>query len=156
MQSFTNLFKYYSPEKVTQLFAKKMNLPVEQVNNILAGSFNLPELQVKRIATPEAIQRGLTTPKSAGASESELAFFVDYYKRKDYDDDEALRAARTHVNGKIPLVSANVQGESIRTEVGRDGSINQTLMDRYGADNQLINPNKEDRDKEIPLISCWT
>mgnify|MGYP003126832521 CR=1 FL=1 len=44
MQSFTNLFKYYSPEKVTQLFAKKMNLPVEQVNNILAGSFNLPEL----------------------------------------------------------------------------------------------------------------
>ena len=156
MQSFTNLFKYYSPEKVTQLFAKKMNLPVERVNNILAGSFNLPELQVKRIATPEAIQRGLTTPEKAGADANKLAFFVDFYKRRDYDDEEALSAAQTHVRGNIPLVSPNLQGESIQTIIGKDGSINQTLMDRYGADNQLINPNKKDRDKNEKYMSSGT
>ena len=156
MQSFTNLFKYYSPEKVTQLFAKKMNLPVERVNNILAGSFNLPELQVKRIATPEAIQRGLTTPEKAGADANKLAFFVDFYARRGYNDEEALRAAQTHVRGNIPLVSPNLQGESIQTIIGKDGSIKQTTMDRFSADDTLINPNKKDRDKNEKQMSTGT
>ena len=65
--SFKNLFKYYSPDEVVEMFAQRSNIPVDQVRKVLSGTFDMPELNVTQRATPEAIAKGVSGPPSGGS-----------------------------------------------------------------------------------------
>jgi hypothetical protein len=65
--SFKNLFKFYSPDQVVEMFAQRSNLPVDQVRRVLSGTFDMPELNATQRATPEAMARGISGPPSGGS-----------------------------------------------------------------------------------------
>ena len=65
--SFKNLFKFYSPDQVVEMFAQRSNIPVDQVRRVLSGTFDMPELNATQRATPEAMARGISGPPSGGS-----------------------------------------------------------------------------------------
>jgi len=65
--SFKNLFKFYSPDQVVEMFAQRSNLPVDQVKKVLSNTFDMPELNVTQRATPEALAKGISGPPSGGS-----------------------------------------------------------------------------------------
>jgi hypothetical protein len=65
--SFKNLFKFYSPDQVVEMFAQRSNLPVDQVKKVLSSTFDMPELNVTQRATPEALAKGISGPPSGGS-----------------------------------------------------------------------------------------
>ena len=156
-QSFKNLFKYYSNDDVVKMFANRSGIPEAQVRKTLSGTFDLPELETKVLATPSAIAAGLTTDKGGDSQGAKLGFFKNHYMTVyNYNEVEASRAANVHVLGNIPLTTLSAQGESINNIVSRDGKIQQMTATRFDDSGAEINPNKEDRELQENKISTGT
>ena len=97
--SFKNLFKYYSPDQVVEMFAERSNIPIDQVRKVLSGTFDMPELNVTQRATPEALRAGMTKPSAPSQSQIDVGNIKQFYlDTMNYNEEEATRAAKTHIS----------------------------------------------------------
>ncbi len=151
--SFKNLFKYYSPDDVVEMFAQRSNLPVDQVQKVLSGTFDMPELNATARATPEAMSRGLSGPPSGGSQ----------FQQKLNSMKNVIRAQPGNQNKSEEDITAlaeqavlnppqkGSQGEFGMMIYGEDGPKFQAI-DRY-VDGKIAAPSKEIQDVNNELIS---
>ena len=144
--SFKNLFKYYSPDQVVEMFAERSNIPIDQVRKVLSGTFDMPELNVTQRATPEALRAGMTKPSAPSQSQIDVGNIKQFYlDTMNYNEEEATRAAKTHISGGFGLKTFDANGDTIQNIVRRDGTLSTRLVPRFTESGVQLNPDKKDR-----------
>ena len=152
--SFKNLFKFYSPDQVVEMFAQRSNLPVDQVKKVLSNTFDMPELNATQRATPEALRTGMTTPSKPTESSIDRGNKKTFYMNTmNYSETEAENAANLHVSGNIPLKSMMGSGETVQNIVKKDGSLSTRIVPRTDATGEEVNPNLESRENNSKKIA---
>jgi len=152
--SFKNLFKFYSPDQVVEMFAQRSNLPVDQVKRVLAGTFDMPELNATQRATPEALRAGMVKPSAPSQSQIDVGNIKQFYMdTMNYNEEEATKAANIHISGNIPLKSISSEGDTVQNIVSKTGELSTRLVPRFTDTGLQINPNKKDRDANAKRIS---
>ena len=145
--SFKNLFKFYSPDQVVEMFAQRSNLPVDEVKKVLSNTFDMPELNVSARTTPEALAKGMSSSTTPSQSSIDAGYIKKFYMdTMDYNDKEADRAANTHVSGGFGLKSFSADGDTVQNIVKRDGTLSTKLVPRFSDEGIQLNPDKKDRD----------
>lgn len=145
--SFKNLFKFYSPDQVVEMFAQRSNLPVDEVKKVLSNTFDMPELNVSARTTPEALAKGMASSTKPSQASIDAGYIKKFYMNTmDYNDEEAGRAANTHVSGGFGLKSFSADGDTVQNIVRRDGTLSTKLVPRFSDEGIQLNPDKKDRD----------
>jgi len=151
--SFKNLFKFYSPDQVVEMFAQRSNLPVDQVKRVLAGTFDMPELNATARATPEAIARGISGPPSGGSQfQQKLNSMMNVIRAQPGNankSDADIRALAEQAILNPPQKGA--QGEMGIIIYGEGGPRVETI-DRY-VGGKLAAPSREIEEANKELIS---
>ena len=151
--SFKNLFKYYSPDEVVEMFAQRSNIPVDQVRKVLSGTFDMPELNVTQRATPEAIAKGISGPPSGGSQfQQKLQSMMNVIRAQPGNankSDAELRALAEQAILNPPQKGA--KGEMGVIIYGEGGPRLETI-DRY-VDGKLAAPSREIEIANEELIS---
>ena len=151
--SFKNLFKFYSPDQVVEMFAQRSNIPVDQVRRVLSGTFDMPELNATARATPEAIMKGVSGPPSGGSQfEQKLRSMMNVIRAQPGNankSDTELRALAEQAILNPPQKGA--QGEMGVIIYGEGGPRVETI-NRY-VDGKLAAPSREIEEANKELIS---
>lgn len=151
--SFKNLFKYYSPDEVVEMFAQRSNLPVDQVRKVLSGTFDMPELNATQRATPEAMTRGISGPPSGGSQ----------FQQKLNSMKNVIRAQPGNANKSEAEITAlaeqailNPPQKGAKGEMGviiyGEGGPRLETIDRY-VDGKIAAPSREIEEANKELIS---
>ena len=150
--SFKNLFKYYSPDQVVEMFAERSNIPIDQVRKVLSGTFDMPELNVTQRATPEAIAKGISGPPSSGGQfQQRLSSMMNVIRAQPGNankSDEDIRALAEQAILNPPQKGA--QGEMGVIIYGEGGPRLETI-DRF-VDGKLAAPSREIEEANKELI----
>tara|TARA_R100000995_G_scaffold82875_1_gene57522 strand:+ start:2312 stop:3862 length:1551 start_codon:yes stop_codon:yes gene_type:complete len=150
--SFKNLFKYYSPDQVVEMFAERSNIPIDQVRKVLSGTFDMPELNVTQRATPEAIAKGISGPPSSGGQfQQKLNSMMNVIRAQPGNankSDEDIRALAEQAILNPPQKGA--QGEMGVIIYGEGGPRLETI-DRF-VDGKLAAPSREIEEANKELI----
>jgi len=151
--SFKNLFKFYSPDQVVEMFAQRSNLPVDQVRRVLSGTFDMPELNATARATPEAMARGISGPPSGGSQfQQRLRSMMNVIRAQPGNANRSeaeIRALAEQAILNPPQKGA--KGELGIIIYGKDGPRLETI-DRY-VDGKLAAPSREIEEANKELIS---
>lgn len=141
--SFKNLFKFYSPDQVVEMFAQRSNLPVEQVKKVLSNTFDMPELNVTQRATPKALARGISGPPSSGSMfQQKLSSMMNVIRSQPGNENKSeaeIRALAEQAELNPPVKGAQGEyGTFVYTEDGPRFEI----IDRY-VGGKLAAPSRE-------------
>ena len=151
--SFKNLFKFYSPDQVVEMFAQRSNIPVDQVRRVLSGTFDMPELNATARATPEAIMKGVSGPPSGGSQfEQKLRSMMNVIRAQPGNANKSeaeLRALAEQAILNPPQKGA--KGEMGVIIYGEGGPRLETI-DRY-VDGKIAAPSREIEEANKELIS---
>ena len=151
--SFKNLFKFYSPDQVVEMFAQRSNIPVDQVRRVLSGTFDMPELNATARATPEAIMKGVSGPPSGGSQfEQKLRSMMNVIRAQPGNANKSeaeLRALAEQAILNPPQKGA--KGEMGVIIYGEGGPRLETI-DRY-VDGKIAAPSREIQDVNNELLS---
>jgi len=127
--SFKNLFKFYSPDQVVEMFAQRSNLPVDQVKKVLSNTFDMPELNVTQRATPEALSKGISGPPSGGSPfQQRLSSMINVIRSQPGNENKSeaeLRALAEQAVLNPPQKGA--KGEMGIIMYGEDGPRLETI-----------------------------
>lgn len=152
--SFKNLFKFYSPDQVVEMFAQRSNLPVDEVKKVLSNTFDMPELNVSARTTPEALAKGMSSSTKPSQSSVDVDNIKNFYMTTmNYNEEEATNAANLHVSGKIPLKSVLQTGEVVQNLVGKNGALTSRTVPRFDDQGTQLNPDKKSREDNAKRIS---
>ena len=147
--SFKNLFKFYSPDQVVEMFAQRSNLPVDQVKKVLSNTFDMPELNVTQRATPEALAKGISGPPSGGSMfQQKLSSMINVIRSQPGNENKSEAELRA-------LAEQAVLNPPVRGGKGEYGTIiytpdgpKYTTIDRV-IDGKLAAPSAEiERDNQ--------
>ena len=121
--SFKNLFKFYSPDQVVEMFAQRSNLPVDEVKKVLSNTFDMPELNVSARTTSEALAKGISGPPSGGSQfEQKLSSMINVIRSQRGNENKSeaeLRALAEQAVLNAPVKGAEGEyGTIIYTEDG--------------------------------------
>jgi len=150
--SFKNLFKFYSPDQVVEMFAQRSNLPVDQVKKVLSSTFDMPELNVTQRATPEALAKGISGPPSEGSMfQQKLSSMMNVIRSQPGNENKSEAELRA-------LAEQAVLNPPVRGSKGEYGTIiytpdgpKYTTIDRV-IDNKLAAPSAEIERENQELI----
>ena len=150
--SFKNLFKFYSPDQVVEMFAQRSNLPVDQVKKVLSSTFDMPELNVTQRATPEALAKGISGPPSGGSMfQQKLSSMMNVIRSQPGNENKSEAELRA-------LAEQAVLNPPVRGSKGEYGTIiytpdgpKYTTIDRV-IDNKLAAPSAEIERENQELI----
>lgn len=150
--SFKNLFKFYSPDQVVEMFAQRSNLPVDQVKKVLSNTFDMPELNVTQRATPEALAKGISGPPSGGSMfQQKLSSMMNVIRSQPGNENKSETELRA-------LAEQAVLNPPVRGAKGEYGTIiytpsgpKYTTIDRV-IDGKLAAPSAEIERENQELI----
>ena len=150
--SFKNLFKFYSPDQVVEMFAQRSNLPVDQVKKVLSNTFDMPELNVTQRATPEALSKGILGPPSGGSMfQQKLSSMMNVIRAQPGNENKSEEELRA-------LAEQAVLNPPVRGGKGEYGTIiytpdgpKYTTIDRV-IDGKLVAPSAEIERENQELI----
>ena len=152
-KSFANLFKMYSPDDVKKMFAERSGIPLEQVDKVLNNTFNLPSTGAKVAPTAEAMRAGMIKPSTPSQSQIDVNYIKKFYmETMNYNEEEATRAANTHVSGGFGLKTFS-DGDTVQNIVKRDGTLSTQLVPRFSDTGVQLNPDKKDRNANAKRLS---
>ena len=151
--SFKNLFKFYSPDQVVEMFAQRSNLPVDQVRRVLSGTFDMPELNATARATPEAIMKGVSGPPSGGSQfQQKLRSMMNVIRAQPGNANKSEADIRALAEQAI----LNPPQKGAKGEMGviiyGEGGPRLEIIDRF-VDGKIAAPSREIEEANKELIS---
>ena len=151
--SFKNLFKFYSPDQVVEMFAQRSNIPVDQVRRVLSGTFDMPELNATARATPEAIMKGVSGPPSGGSQfQQKLRSMMNVIRAQPGNANKSEADIRALAEQAI----LNPPQKGAKGEMGviiyGEGGPRLEIIDRF-VDGKIAAPSREIEEANKELIS---